>query len=248
MTRIENRDNLLTDPMTVEQKLWEAHLRLQTLYGEQELISRREPMRELISTVLSHRTTHANEEEAYWRMFEKFGTWEGIRDAPYEELVKALSPAQFPEPKAAYIQKILTQIFKERGEANIDFLKEMSLEEGLTWLYSLPGVGLKTAALVLLFNFHKPVLPVDTHVHRVTQRLGVIGSKVTPDKAHPVLLSLLPKEPKVLFNFHKHFYWHGQRVCKWAEPKCSQCPLPSICNWYQEHRATNKSEKIPVDN
>lgn len=228
--------NVFEQPLTAESKLWEAHVRLQELYGEQELVSRRDPMRELISTVLSHRTTHADEEKAYWQMFEKFGTWEGIRDAPYDELVKAISPSRFPESKAIYIQKILKQIFEERGEAKIDFLNEMSLENALIWLYSLPGVGLKTASLLLLFNFKKPVLPVDTHVHRVTQRLGVIGPKVSPDKAHDLLLAMLPKEAKTLFNFHKHFYWHGQKVCKWAEPICSKCPLTDICDWFRTHK------------
>jgi endonuclease-3 len=233
---MDTKTQVTEKPLTAEEKLWEAHLRLQELYGEQELISRRDPMRELISTVLSHRTTHADEEKAYWRMFEKFGTWEGIRDAPYTELVEAIGSSRFPEVKAVYIQKILKQIFQERGQANIDFLKEMPLDAALEWLYSLPGVGLKTASLLLLFNFKKPVLPVDTHVHRVTQRVGVIGAKVSPDKAHELLLAMLPKDPTVLFNFHKHFYWHGQKVCKWGEPKCSQCPLPSICNWYITHR------------
>jgi len=223
-------------PLTAEEKIWEAHLRLQQLYGEQDLISRRDPMRELISTVLSHRTTHADEEKAYWRMFERFGTWEGIRDAPYEQLVDAISPSRFPEVKASYIQKILTRIIQERGSATIDFLRDMPTEKALSWLYTLPGVGLKTASLLLLFNFQKPVLPVDTHVHRVTQRVGIIGSKVSADKAHELLLALLPKEPKVLFNFHKHFYWHGQKVCKWGEPRCEHCPLTTICNWYITNR------------
>jgi endonuclease III len=221
---------------SAQEKLWEAHLRLQQLYGEQEIISRRDPMRELISTVLSHRTTHADEEKAYWKMFEQFVTWEGIRDAPFDALVQAVESSRYPEIKAGYIQKILKQIFAERGAANIDFLREMPLDEALAWLYTLPGVGLKTASLLLLFNFQKPILPVDTHVHRVTQRIGVIGAKASPDKAHDLLLAMLPKEPKTLFNFHKHFYWHGQKVCIWASPRCGKCPLTDLCDWYKANR------------
>ena len=93
---------------------------------------------------------------------------------------------------------------------------------------SLPGVGLKTATLVLLFNFHQPVLPVDTHVFRVSQRVGLIGAKVTAEKAHTILLEMLPREAPVLFNFHKHLYWHGQRICTWKAPKCEACPLENI--------------------
>ncbi len=233
---MESRTTPVTEPTSIQEKLWDAHLRLQQLYGEQEIISRRDPMRELISTVLSHRTTHADEEKAYWKMFGRFGTWEGIRDAPFDELVRAVEPSRFPEIKAAYIQKILKQIFAERGAANIDFLREMPLAEALAWLYTLPGVGLKTASLLLLFNFQKSILPVDTHVHRVTQRMGVIGGKISPDKAHGLLLAMLPNEPKTLFNFHKHFYWHGQKVCVWASPRCGRCPLTGLCDWYKANR------------
>ncbi|MBC8112252.1 MAG: endonuclease III [Verrucomicrobia bacterium] len=214
-------------------RTWKAHLLLNELYGEQEIFSRRDSMRELISTMLSHRTTHADEERAYSQMMERFETWEGVRDAPVEELAQTLSPARFPEPKAANIKKVLTKIIEERGEANIEFLRDLTAEEGMKWLMELPGVGLKTATLVLLFNFQKPVLPVDTHVHRVTQRLGLISEKTTAEKAHAILLDFLPKQAQVLFNFHKHFFWHGQKVCKWAKPYCEKCPLTDLCDYYQ---------------
>jgi endonuclease III len=222
---------------TAKEKVWESHLRLQAKYGELELKARRDNMRELISTMLSHRTTHADEEKAYFRMLERFGSWEGVRDAPWEELVEAIGSSRFPEPKAANIKKVLARIFEERGVANIDFLQDMPTEAAMHWLMSLPGVGLKTATLVLLFNFYKPVMPVDTHVHRVTQRIGIIGPKTTAEKAHEILLDMLPREPKVLYNFHVHFLWHGQRVCVWNVPRCQQCPLTDMCDWYQTNRA-----------
>jgi endonuclease-3 len=211
--------------------------RLVALHGERPLVPRREPMHELISTILSHRTTDQNENQAYQNMWKRFGSWEAIRDAPVEELTQALSPATFPEVKAPYIKGVLKQISEERGEISIEFLRDMPTDEALEWLMSLPGVGIKTASLVLLFCFSKPVLPVDTHVHRVSQRVGLIGPKVNPTAAHPILLALLPPDPYTLFNFHIANLQHGRKICIWGTPRCEQCPLTDICNWYQTNRA-----------
>jgi endonuclease III len=207
-------------------------LLLQT-YGELELVPRRTPMRELISTMLSHRTNHANEELAYSRMWERFGSWEAIRDAPTNELIEAIGSATFPEVKAPNIQRALAQIIDQRGEASIDFLADLPAEEGLAWLMSLPGVGLKTASLVLLFCFAKPVLPVDTHVHRVSGRLGLIGPKDSAEKAHDLLLHVYPRDAHVLYNFHKAMLKHGQQICVFKHPRCERCPLQRQCDYYQ---------------
>lgn len=211
--------------------------RLMALHGEHPLVPRRKPMHELISTILSHRTTQKNEAQAYDNMWKRFGSWETIRDAPVAELTAALEPANFPDVKAPYIQGVLRKIYEERGEFSIDFLRDLPAEDGLAWLMDLPGVGIKTASLVLLFCFAKPVLPVDTHVHRVSQRIGLIGPKVNPTTAHPLLLALLPPDPYFLFNFHINNLLHGQKICIWGTPRCEKCPLTDICNWYQANRA-----------
>lgn len=224
----------------VIQKTEAAHELLNQQYGIQAIYGRLEPMHELIATILSHRTTHANEETAYRTMIERFGSWEAIRDAPLDELIDAIKTSNYPEVKAPWIKQVVARILEERGETNLDFLRDMTTQEAMNWLTRLPGVGPKTATLLLLFNFHKPVLPVDTHVYRVTQRLGILGPKVSAEKAHTLLLSYLPQDATVLFNFHKHFYWHGQRVCTWSYPRCSQCVLTSLCNYYQE-RAGKKA-------
>ena len=216
-------------------KAMDVYERLLKTYGEHPLKPRREPMHELISTMLSHRTTQKNEAVAFERMWARYGSWEGIRDAPVTELTKTIEPANFPEVKAPRIKEVLARIIEERGEASIEFLRDMSPEVGLEWLMSLPGVGIKTASLVLLFCFSKPVLPVDTHVHRVSQRLGLIGPKVDPTAAHAILLSLLPNDPHVLYNFHINMLKHGQQICVWASPRCERCPLTDLCNWYQEN-------------
>jgi endonuclease-3 len=115
-------------------------------------------------------------------------------------------------------------------------LRDLSPEVGLKWLMSLPGVGIKTASLVLLFCFGKPVLPVDTHVHRVSQRLGLIGPKVDATAAHHLLLAMLPPDPHILFNFHVNMLRHGQKICVWSSPRCEKCPLTDLCDWYRENR------------
>jgi endonuclease III len=227
----------ITAAASPAEKTWQTHLILNDFYGVLDLRKpRRDPMHELISTMLSHRTTHANEEKAYYRMRELYPTWPEVIAAPVEDLTAALETAQYPGAKAINIQKALKLIQEKSPDFSLHFLQEMPVKAAMDWLMHLPGVGLKTATLVLLFNFHQPVLPVDTHVFRVSQRVGLIGAKVTAEKAHTILLEMLPPEAPVLFNFHKHLYWHGQRICTWKAPKCEACPLNILCNYYHEVR------------
>ncbi|HEX7021497.1 MAG TPA: endonuclease III [Trueperaceae bacterium] len=226
-----------TPEATLTARAMEVYRRLLATYGEHELRPRRAPMHELLSTMLSHRTTQKNEALAYTRMMEHFGSYQAVESAPTNELAETIAQANFPGAKAANIQKTLARIIRERGAANIDFLQDLPADEGLAWLMSLPGVGIKTASLVLLFDFAKPVMPVDTHVHRVSQRIGLIGPKVTAEKAHQELLALLPPDPHVLYNFHVDMLRHGQKVCIWGTPRCQLCPLTDLCDWYETHRA-----------
>ena len=202
-------------------------------YDNQPLVPRRQPMHELISTMLSHRTTEANEAKAYRQMLALFPTWEAVRDAPVEELAAAIAPSNFASAKAPKIQAVLRQIIAERGAANIDFLADLAVKDGMTWLTNLPGVGPKTASLVLLFCFAKPILPVDTHVHRVSQRVGIFGPKVNPTQAHAILWQLLPHDAQWLYNYHINLLRHGQQICVWAKPRCERCPLTALCDYYQ---------------
>jgi endonuclease III len=164
--------------MTLEEKALEVYRVLLTTYGERELVPRREPMHELVSTILSQRTNWKNEELAYTRMWNRFGSWEAVRDAPTSELAEAIALSNFAEAKAPQIQRTVGTILELRGDTDLGFLRDLPVEEGLEWLTALPGVGVKTATLVLLFCFAKPVLPVDTHVYRVSQRVGLLSAKV----------------------------------------------------------------------
>ena len=233
-------------PEDLKAKAQQVYDLLVERYGAQPLVPRREPMHELISTILSQRTTQKNEALAYDRMWKKFGSWEAIRDAPVDQLTEAIAPSNYPETKAPHIKETLRQIIEERGEANIDFLADLPPDEGLPWLMSHPGVGIKTASLVLLFCFSKPVLPVDTHVFRVSQRTGLIPPKANTESAHHMLLKLFPPDPYILFNFHIAALKHGQQLCIWGEnPRCEPCPLKDLCNWYQANRAGKSAQSHP---
>lgn len=177
---------------------------------------------------------------AFHKMWDHFGSWEAIRDAPVKELTQTIAQANFAEAKAPNIKTTLKRIIDERGKPTLDFLADMPAEDALKWLMDLPGVGIKTASLVLLFCFSKPVMPVDTHVHRVSQRLGLIGPRVTPAAAHLLLPALLPHDAHVLFNFHISMLKHGQQICIWSSPRCERCPLTDLCDWYQNVRRTNE--------
>jgi len=219
-----------------QEKALLTHELLNKNYKRLKLEKRRDHMHELISTMLSHRTNHKDEETAFYTMMERFGDWEGVMNADFEALTDAIKTTRYPGQKGPQIQETLRIIKAERGEFNIDFLDDLPVPEALAWLTKLPGVGPKTATLLLLFNFHKPVMPVDTHVFRISQRVGLIGAKTTANKAHDLLLQMLPEEPVELFNFHVHMLRHGQRVCTFFAPKCEECVLHNICNYYQDVR------------
>lgn len=218
---------------TPQEKLNLALARLEGQYGKQTRYSSKQPMEQLISTILSQRTTYADERLAFKRMWDRYGSWPAIAAAEVEELTQLIAPSNYPEVKAPRIQQVIRQVEAERGDFELSFLSEWAPEAAMRWLMRLPGVGYKTATFLLLFVFRQPVLPVDTHVHRVSQRLGLIGPKVSKDKAHRQLPELLPPRAAELLNFHKLFFKHGQRVCRWSHPACAQCHLQDLCAAYQ---------------
>lgn len=220
---------------TLQERAALVHRLLGEVYGIKSWKPRREPLHELISTILSHRTTQANEAKAFERLWAKYGSWEAICDAPIEGIAEAIEPANWPEVKAPRIKAVLARIVAEHGAPDIGFLADLPVAQGLAWLELLPGVGPKTASLVLLFCFHKPVLPVDTHVHRVSQRVGLIGPKTTADQAHAALLRLLPRDADLLWNFHLNMLRHGQKICVWGTPRCEQCVLRRHCDYARAH-------------
>jgi len=213
-------------------KAIEVTRRLTEFYGEVPFSSK-DPMSMLVDILLSHRTRDEQTAAAYDNLLKRFGSWEAVRDAPMEEVQDAIANVNFPEVKAPRIQTIMRQITEERGELNLDFLCTLPLGESIAWLNRFEGVGPKTAACVLLFSCQRPILPVDVHVHRVSQRLGLIGKKVTADAAHTLLQALLPQDARTIYNFHKALLRHGQRICVFERPRCSKCPITDLCDYYK---------------
>ena len=183
--------------MTVEEVI--ALLRKQ--HGAPERRPRRDPLSELIAALLSQNTSDANSERAFANLVSTFGTWDRVVRADVDKISEAIVSGGLSRVKALRIKAILERIAKEKGSLDLAFLKKMPLAEARSWLESLPGVGPKTAACVLLFSLRRPALPVDTHVYRVAQRLGLTGAKVSPDNAHRVLGGMVA--PDDVYEFHK---------------------------------------------
>jgi endonuclease-3 len=204
-------------------------------YGEPSWRSDLDPVSQLVSTILSQNTNDVNRDVAYQRLTQRLPTWEAVRDVDVEEVVEAIRPAGLANQKGPRIQEALRTITEERGELDLGFLADLPLEEARDWLTSMKGVGPKTAAIVLLFALDRPAFPVDTHVHRVTKRLGLIGPKTSREKAHDEMERLV--EPQDYFVFHINLIQHGRQICSSRKPKCSECPLRDLCNYYQEQTA-----------
>ena len=190
-----------------------------------------DPLDELINTILSQNTNDLNRDRAYRALRAKFPTWAEVRDAPAAEVIAAIKPAGLANQKGPRIQQVLKRITAERGELDIRFLGDLPVAEGKAWLMSLDGVGPKTASIVLLFALGKPAFPVDTHIHRVTGRLGLIPPKTSADKAHEILEELVP--PEWYHPFHLAVIEHGRQVCKAQRPLCAQCVLQKQCDDFQ---------------
>ncbi|HYL42061.1 MAG TPA: endonuclease III [Ktedonobacteraceae bacterium] len=219
------------DVAALSAKAIEVTRRLTELYGELPFSSK-DPMSMLVDILLSHRTRDEQTAAAWDNLLKRFGSWEAVRDAPTQEVQDAIANVNFPEVKAPRLQTIMRQITAERGNLNLDFLRDLPVEEGAAWLNRFEGVGPKTAACVLLFSCQKPLLPVDVHVHRVSGRLGLIGKKVSADAAHTLLQALLPQDARSIYNFHKALLRHGQRICVYERPRCNKCVLTDLCDYY----------------
>jgi endonuclease-3 len=196
-------------------------------YGSITWRSRTDPLSELIMTILSQNTSDHNSRRAFDSLLTKFGSWEAVAEGSVEDIAEAIKLGGLAQVKAPRIKLILQQIQAQRGSLDLKFLKKMPVAEAKTWLRSLPGVGPKTAACVLLFSLGKPVLPVDTHILRVAKRLGLIDSRVSAEKAHEILGDMVPA--KDVYQFHIHMIEHGRRVCKAQRPRCKQCVLLKVC-------------------
>jgi endonuclease-3 len=182
---------------------------------------------ELIAAILSQNTSDANSDAAFEELRRRFDDWDAVRRAPAARIAKAIRCAGLSRRKAPRIKRILQAVVRERGELSLDFLCELPAADAAEHLRRFPGVGPKTAACVLLFACRKPVLPVDTHVHRVSGRLGLIGPRTDAVKTHEQLARLVP--PRLVLEFHVQLIRHGRGACSARNPRCDDCPLVDLC-------------------
>ena len=195
--------------------------------GIAQWYQRLDPVTELVFTILSQHTSDLNSERAGQDLRKKFGTWEAVVSAPMEEVEEAIRSAGLARQKAPRIQGTLSRILELEGSFDLEFLRELPLAQAKAWLRALPGVGPKTAAIVLCFALGMPAMAVDTHVHRVARRLGLIGAKVTAEQAHDLLEPMV--QPEEVYRFHVALITHGRRTCKAQRPLCGECVLREKC-------------------
>jgi endonuclease-3 len=201
--------------------------RLAKAYGPVELGERGPVLDELVGTILSQNTSDTNSHAAFEELSRRFSDWDAVRRAPVRRIAGAIRRGGLAEQKAPRIKAILRAIHRERGELSLEFLRDVPPAEAMEYLTAFDGIGPKTAACVLLFACRKPVLPVDTHVHRISRRLGLIGPNVDAAKAHDELPRLVA--PRLVLEFHVGLIRHGRRVCKARKPGCEECPLLDLC-------------------
>jgi endonuclease III len=216
-----------TDATPAEPTTAEVLARLRDHYGTPEPRHSDGPLAELVQTILSQNTSDVNTERAFASLWARFGEWQAILDAPTPAVADAIRSGGLAEIKAPRIKGVLAAIQQDRGELCLDFLAMLPLDEARGYLTSLGGVGPKTAACVLLFALGMPALPVDTHVYRVSKRLGLIGEKVSAEAAHRLLEAAIP--PAEMFDAHMLLIRHGRVLCKALRPRCDTCPLEDVC-------------------
>ncbi len=186
------------------------------------------PTEEMVFTILSQHTSDINSGRAFARLMERFGSLDAVARSNIGDIEEAIAPGGLARVKAPRIKEVLEKVLElNGGSLDLSFLREMPLAEAKAWLRQLPGIGPKSAGIVLNFSLGMPAMAIDTHIFRVCQRLRAIDSKTNADKAHDVMEAKVP--PKEVFNFHVAFITHGRRVCRAQRPLCGECVVGDMC-------------------
>lgn len=207
----------------------QVHLRLLEAYGEPTWRNPLPAIDELISTILSQNTNDINRDRAFESLRRRFPTWEQVREADPAAVVAAIRSAGLANQKGPRIQQVLQAITAERGSLDLEFLRPLPLEQARSWLMKFKGVGPKTAAIVLLFALGRPAFPVDTHIFRVTGRIGLRPEHLSVEQAHPFLEGLFP--PESYYAAHLNLIRLGREICGPRRPDCTRCPLRRLCKY-----------------
>lgn len=213
----------------LQKKAIAIHQTLLEFYGEPIWRNPLPAIDELVSTILSQNTNDVNRDKAFDSLRAQFPTWEEVRDALTEAVIEAVRVAGLANQKGPRIQQVLREITAERGSLDLSFLADWDVEEARAWLTKFNGVGPKTAAIVLCFSLGKPAFPVDTHVYRVSGRIGLRPEKMSVELAHPHLESLFP--PETYYAAHLNIIRLGREICQARKPNCPGCPLNHLCDF-----------------
>ena len=213
----------------LQERAIRIHETLLKAFGEPIWRNPLPPVDELVSTILSQNTNDINRDRAFEALRAKFPTWEQVRDAKESDVIDAIRPAGLANQKGPRMQQVLKDITKERGSLDLYFLKDLPLEEARSWLTKFNGVGPKTAAIVLCFSLNRPAFPVDTHVYRVTGRIGLRPEKISVEQAHPYLESVFP--PETYYAAHLNIIRLGREICNARKPLCMNCPVVGLCDF-----------------
>lgn len=205
--------------------------RLDAHYGPRLLKPNHDPVTEIVSTILSQHTSDINSGRAYESLKAAFPTWEAVIDAPTPLLAESIRSGGLAGQKAPRIQAVLEAVLEQEGDFNLSFLGAMSVEDARAWLTRINGIGPKTASCVLLFSLGMPAMPVDTHVHRVSLRLGIMPPGMSADAGHVWLETLLGADADRIFAVHVEMIRHGRELCIARNPRCSECFLADICDY-----------------
>ena len=215
-------------PRSARRRVRALHRRLERSYGPAEK-SRLDPLDELMLTILSQSTSDTNRDRAYEKLRKRFPGWGAVRTAPRAEVEDAIRSAGLWKQKAQVLQETLDALHEQRGALDLSYLESFSDEQVIEHLTSYRGVGVKTAACVLCFSMGRPYMPVDTHVHRLARRLGLVPTRASADQAHGILNRDSTVPPELRFSFHIQLINHGRAICKAGRPACGGCVLRDLC-------------------
>jgi endonuclease-3 len=220
------------DPAVADKAL-AIHARLCPVYGcPIPYFHSLDPVSELVSSLLSHRTRNAESGRAFKALRARFPDWESVIDAEVPEIQAAIAGVTWPELKAPRIREVLIAVRERCGSLDLAFLGDLDVAAARAWLETIPGIGPKTSAAVLSFStLRMPAQPVDSHHHRVAQRLGLIGPRVDVGPSHAILRAQLPADwsAQALYDNHEILMLHGQQVCHHRRPACGRCVLVDLC-------------------
>ncbi len=206
-----------------------VYRRLLAAFGAPDWGSPVAPIDELISTILSQNTSDLNRDRAYTSLRKRFSTWEKVRDARPDDVIEVIRVGGLANQKGPRIQAVLRQISAERGDLDLSFLGDLPLEQARQWLTKFHGVGPKTAAIVLQFSLGRPAFPVDTHIYRVSGRIGLRPLKMNVEQAHVHLEKLF--KPDQYYAGHLNLIRLGRQVCHPRKPDCPHCPVRDVCEY-----------------